>query len=45
VPPSGQPPQKGYRESSSDEYKSWVFNEPSIVYQAAYVQLLAQFAN
>jgi endoglucanase len=45
VPPSGQPPQKGYRESSSDEHKSWVFNEPSIVYQAAYVQLLARFAD
>ncbi len=45
VPPSGQPPQKGYRESSSDEHKSWVFNEPSIVYQAAYVQLLSRFAN
>ncbi len=45
VPPSAQPPQKGYRESSSDEHKSWVFNEPSIVYEAAYVQLLARFAN
>jgi endoglucanase len=45
IPPSGQPPQKGYRESSSDQHKSWVFNEPSIVYQAAYVQLLARFAN
>ena len=45
VPPAAQPPQKGYRESSSDEHKSWVFNEPSIVYQAAYVQLLARFAN
>jgi endoglucanase len=45
APPSGQPAQKGYRESSSDEHKSWVFNEPSIVYQAAYVQLLARFAN
>jgi endoglucanase len=44
IPPSGQPAQKGYRESSSDEHKSWVFNEPSIVYQAAYVQLLARFA-
>lgn len=44
-PPAGQPPQKSYLESNkSDPDKAYVFNEPSIDYQAAYVQLLADFA-
>lgn len=45
-PPAGQPPQKSYLESNRpDPDKAYVFNEPSIDYQAAYVQLLANFAN
>jgi endoglucanase len=44
VPPAGQPAQKSYSESSRDDPdKAYMFNEPSIVYQAAYVQLLSQF--
>ncbi len=46
VPPAGQPPQKSYLESNrADPDKAYVFNEPSIDYQAAYVQLLANFVN
>jgi hypothetical protein len=46
APPAGQPPQKSYLESNRpDPDKAYVFNEPSIDYQAAYVQLLANFAN
>jgi len=46
VPPSGQPLQKAYRESSRDDPdRAYVFNEPSIDYQAAYVQLLSRFAD
>jgi hypothetical protein len=44
-PPAGQPAQKGYLDSNrADPDKAYVFNEPSIDYQAAYVQLLANFA-
>jgi endoglucanase len=46
VPPAGQPPQKSYRESNRDDPdKAYVFNEPSIGYQAAYLQLLSKFVN
>jgi endoglucanase len=46
VPPAGQPPQKSYRETNRDyPDKAYVFNEPSIAYQAAYVQLLSKFVN
>jgi len=46
VPPAGQPPQKGYRESTRDNPDhAYVFNEPSIVYQAAYVELVSKFVH
>jgi endoglucanase len=46
MPPAGQPPQKSYAESNRDNPdKAYVFNEPSIVYQAAYLQLLSKFVN
>jgi endoglucanase len=46
VPPAGQPAQKSYGESTRDDPdKAYTFNEPSIVYQAAYLELLAQFAH
>jgi hypothetical protein len=46
APPAGQPPQKSYAETNRDfPDKAYVFNEPSIGYQAAYLQLLSRFAN
>lgn len=46
APPAGQPPQKSYRESNKDDPdRAYVFNEPSIGYQSAYLQLVSRFAN
>jgi endoglucanase len=43
VPPVGQPAQKSYKDWNGPD-DSWVVSEPGIYYQAAYVQLLAAFA-
>jgi hypothetical protein len=46
-PPAGQPPQKSYRDwngTGSDAQASWEITEPAIYYQAAYVKLIAAFA-
>ena len=46
IPPAGQPPQKSYRETNRDyPDMAYVFNEPSIGYQAAYLELLSKFAD
>ncbi len=45
VPPVGQPPQKSYRDWNKHwPEASYAITEPSNVYQAAYVRLLAAFA-
>lgn len=41
VPPSGQPAQKAYLDRNLERGAAWTFAEPSIVYQAAYIKLLA----
>jgi endoglucanase len=44
-PPTGQPPQKSYRDwNAAWPESSWAISEPAIYYQAAYVKLLSQFA-
>lgn len=48
-PPAGQPRQKAYRDwngdpASGDPQASWEITEPGIYYQAAYVKLVAAFA-
>jgi len=45
-PPTGQPPQKSYRDWNDDgPAKSYAVTEPAIYYQSAYVKLLAAFAD
>lgn len=45
-PPTGQPPQKSYKDwNAAGEEAAWAINEPGIYYQAAYVKLLSAFAN
>lgn len=41
VPPSGQPAQKSYLDRNVERGAAWTFAEPSIIYQAAYIKLLA----
>jgi hypothetical protein len=44
-PPTGQPPQKSYKDWNADwPEDSWAVTEPAIYYQAAYVKLLSAFA-
>lgn len=48
TPPVNQPLQKSYRDWNGvvgDPQTSWEISEPAIYYQAAYVELLSQFAN
>ncbi|HXC07901.1 MAG TPA: glycoside hydrolase family 9 protein [Steroidobacteraceae bacterium] len=46
APPSGQPPQKSYRDWNGPwPDSSWAVTEPAIYYQAAYVKLLSRFAH
>jgi hypothetical protein len=46
VPPTGQPPQKSYRDWNAVwPDSSWAVTEPGIYYQAAYVKLLSAFVN
>jgi endoglucanase len=43
-PPTGQPPQKSYRDWNAGwPDSSWVVTEPGIYYQSAYVRLLSAF--
>jgi hypothetical protein len=45
-PPTGQPPQKSYRDWNAPwPESSWAITEPGIYYQAAYVRLLSKFAH
>lgn len=45
VPPAGQPRQKAYADRNDDwPIPSWEISEPAIYYQAAYVRLLAAYA-
>jgi endoglucanase len=44
-PPTGQPPQKSYKDWNANyPENSWIVTEPAIYYQAAYVRLLSAFA-
>jgi hypothetical protein len=46
IPPTGQPPQKSYRDwNVSWPDNSYAVTEPAIYYQAAYVKLLSKFAH
>lgn len=46
TPPVGQPRQKSYRDWNTPwPDSSWAITEPAIYYQAAYIRLLAQFAD
>ena len=46
MPPTGQPPQKSYRDWNGDwPESSYAITEPAIYYQSAYVKLLAAFAD
>lgn len=45
-PPTGQPPQKSYKDWNGDgPDSSWAVTEPAIYYQSAYVKLLAAIAD
>jgi endoglucanase len=46
APPRGEPRQKAYTDSNSQAYDdgAWVWAEPAIYYQAAYIKLLAAFS-
>jgi endoglucanase len=45
-PPSGQPPQKSYKDWNNGwPESSWAVTEPAIYYQSAYVRLLSGFVN
>jgi hypothetical protein len=45
-PPVDQPRQKAYRDWNTPwPEASWAISEPAIYYQAAYIRLLARFAN
>jgi hypothetical protein len=44
-PPTGQPPQKSYKDwNKADPDKSWTVTEPAIYYQSGYVKLLSKFS-
>lgn len=44
VPPTGQPPQKAYRDwNVGSPQDSWVITEPGIYYQSSFVELLSKF--
>ena len=44
APPTGQPPQKSYRDWNANwPEDSWAVTEPGIYYQSAYVKLLSAF--
>jgi endoglucanase len=44
-PPSGQPPQKSYKDwNIGPPDSSWAITEPAIYYQSAYIRLLSAFA-
>jgi endoglucanase len=44
-PPTGQPPQKSYRDWNANwPESSWAITEPAIYFQSGYVKLLASFA-
>ncbi|MDP9065678.1 MAG: glycoside hydrolase family 9 protein [Pseudomonadota bacterium] len=44
VPPTGQPPQKSYKDwNNASPDNSWAVTEPGIYYQSAYVRLLSAF--
>jgi len=46
TPPLGQPAQKAYKDFNAGwPADSWSITEPGIYYQAAYIRLLANFAN
>jgi endoglucanase len=45
-PPTGQPPQKSYRDWNTGwPEASWAVSEPGIYYQSAYIELLSRFAH
>lgn len=45
APPTGQPPQKSYRDWNVGwPESSWAVTEPAIYYQASYIRLLSYFA-
>jgi hypothetical protein len=45
-PPTGQPPQKSYKDwNGAGSDSSWAVTEPGIYYQSAYVRLLSAFVN
>ncbi len=44
APPTGQPPQKSYRDwNVGAPESSWAVTEPAIYYQSAYIKLLSKF--
>ena len=44
-PPSGQPPQKSYRDwNTGGTQSAWAITEPAIYYQSAYVKLVSKLA-
>jgi len=46
APPTGQPPQKSYRDWNVGwPESSWAITEPAIYYQASYIRLLSYFAH
>ncbi len=45
MPPTGQPPQKSYKDwNDAWPQSSWVVTEPGIYYQSGYIKLLSKFA-
>ncbi len=43
-PPAGEPPQKAYKDFSSNwPLDSWEVSEPNNAYQAQYIRLLSKF--
>jgi hypothetical protein len=45
APPTGQPPQKSYKDWNAGwPESSWAISEPAIYYQASYIRLLSYFA-
>jgi hypothetical protein len=45
APPTGQPPQKSYKDwNVASPEDSWAVTEPAIYYQSGYVELLSRFA-
>jgi len=46
APPTGQPPQKSYKDwNIAWPDKAYAINEPGIYYQASYIRLLSYFAH